>query len=146
MWRYIMKKRILSFLLVLVMFFSIFVPISSTKVKAESNTIRYTVLVLDTSGSVSFSSGGTRIYTADTAIDYVKQAASVFLDDILEADGVNYVSIVSFKSSATVVSDFSNDTTSLPASGIPSNVLNKPKVYNVACFFNKSATEIALFA
>lgn len=79
----------------------------------ETPVSRYTVLVLDTSGATDFSSGGVVIYTADTAINYVKQAASKFLDDILCSKGNNYVAIVSFKSVATVVSDFSSNATEL---------------------------------
>lgn len=70
---------------------------------------RYTVLVLDTSSSADFLSGGSIIYTADTALSYVKQSAKKFLEDIIDADGTNYVAIVSYKSTATVVSDFSTD-------------------------------------
>lgn len=71
---------------------------------------RYTVLVLDTSSSSDFLNGENLIYTADTALDYVKKSAKKFLEDIIDADGTNYVAIVSYKSIATVISDFSTDT------------------------------------
>lgn len=70
---------------------------------------RYTVLVLDTSGTASFTSGGELIYEANTAIEYVKQAANKFLSGILTADGTNYVAVVSYKSTASVVSSFTDN-------------------------------------
>lgn len=84
-------------------------------VNADGNetTNRYTVLVLDTSASSNFYSYGKLIYTADTAIDYVKKASKKFLSDITKANDNNYVAVVSYKSDAEVVSDFTQDTTIL---------------------------------
>lgn len=79
----------------------------------DAEISRYTVLVLDTSGSANFLYNGSVFYTADTAISYVKQAASKFLEDILDANGTNYVAVVSFKSTAQVVSAFSTDPNSI---------------------------------
>lgn len=106
-----MKQRlhlkIISILLAAVICFSCF-PFSSRA--EETETIkRYTVLVLDTSSSSNFTSGGELIYTANTAIDYVKRAASKFFVDVVNADGTNYVAVVSFQSTATLVSDFTTD-------------------------------------
>lgn len=82
------------------------------------NVQRYTVLVLDTSSSTSFiGSSGNVIYTADTAIDYVKASARQFIGDVHSANGTNYIAIVSYKgNSATVVSPFSTDLSELTAS------------------------------
>lgn len=75
---------------------------------------RYTVLVLDTSSSSTFiGSSGEEIYTADTAIEYVQKASSRFLYNISEASGDNYVAVVSYKDSATTVSNFTKDFDSL---------------------------------
>lgn len=63
-----------------------------------SGNVRYSVLVLDISGSMSG-----RPITAQ------KAAAIKFCDSLLKADGSNYVAIVSFSSSVRVVSEFSND-------------------------------------
>jgi len=49
-------------------------------------------------------------YTADTAIPYVKTAAKKFVENVQEADGTNYLAIVTFHGdTAAVVSDFSTD-------------------------------------
>jgi len=81
-----------------------------------NDTVRYTVLVLDTSGSASFSnSSGAEIYKADTAVEYVKQAAKKFSHDILKADGKNYVAVVSYKSTAQTILDFTDDYENLSA-------------------------------
>lgn len=80
----------------------------------DAEISRYTVLVLDTSGTASFQDrNGSVFYTADTAVTYVKQAASKFLEDVLDANGTNYVAVVSFKSTAQVVSSFSTDSNSI---------------------------------
>ena len=79
---------------------------------------RYTVLVLDTSSSSDFlGSWGTVIYTACTAIEYVKASAKKFIDAVRSADGTNYVAVVTYKgSTATVVSPFSTDFSALKSS------------------------------
>jgi hypothetical protein len=83
------------------------------KLNLNSNTTaveRYNVLVLDTSGGVDFrGAGGNNIYTADTAINYVKQSASKFISDIINADGTNYVALVTYDSTSRTVSGFSTN-------------------------------------
>ena len=69
----------------------------------EVQVKRYSVLVLDVSGTASFISGGTTIYTADSAIDYVKQSASSFLSGVVNAKGDNYVAVVAFSKNSVVV-------------------------------------------
>lgn len=105
-------KKVLSILLVVIMLFcSINVMISAEN--EPNSTKRYTVLVLDTSSTSTFTSNGEDIYTADTAIEYVQRASSRFLDNISEASGENYVAVVSYKDSATSVSNFTKDFESL---------------------------------
>lgn len=74
---------------------------------------RYIVLVLDTSGTETFTSGGQVIYEAGTAIEYVKDAAKKFLDDIEADSGLNQVAVVSYSTEAVLVSDFTDDFDSL---------------------------------
>lgn len=76
----------------------------------DSEVKRYTVLVLDTSGTANFiGSTGRTIYTADTAVNHVKKAADKFVRDILKANGENYIAVVSYKDKAIKVIDFTSD-------------------------------------
>jgi len=109
-----MKKRLLSILLVVTMLLPVGVlGITISASAADENEVtRYTVLVLDTSGGVDFQSGyGSIFYTADTAINYVKQAANKFVSDVINAGGTNYVSLVTYDSTARTVSGFSENIT-----------------------------------
>lgn len=102
-------KRFLAGVLALVMLLCC-VPAIAYAAETDEQVQRYTVLVLDTSSSSTFiGSGGQEIYTADTAIEYVKKASSRFLDNISGASGDNYVAVVSYKDSATTVSNFTQD-------------------------------------
>ncbi len=103
-------KRIISMLLLICVLFQI---IPATVFATE--TVRYSILVLDTSASSDFvDSSGEVFYTANTAIDYVKTASKKFISDIKKASGTNYVAIVEYKgSSANIVSEFSTDYTAL---------------------------------
>ena len=105
-------KRFLAGVLALVMLLCC-MPTITYAAEAEEPVKRYTVLVLDTSGTSTFTSGGKDIYTADTAIEYVQKASSRFLDNISGASGDNYVAVVSYKKSATTVSNFTKDFDSL---------------------------------
>ena len=74
----------------------ILIPQNGSKVNMESQQMlfslrdnddgdtqeRYNVLVLDTSSATRFVSNGTTIYTADTALPYVKKASKKFIEDI----------------------------------------------------------------
>lgn len=95
----------------MLMFCMLFVFLTPNVTAIKDNKVkRYTVLVLDTSGSAKFLDGNNQvIYTADTAIEYVKQSANQFIDDILKARGENYIAIVSYKSTAQKITDFTND-------------------------------------
>jgi len=75
----------------------------------KSEISRYSVLVLDVSGTAGFESNGSTIYTADSAIDYVKKSANSFLSDLINAEGNNYVAIVAFAKTASVVVDFTDN-------------------------------------
>ena len=108
-----MKKRILSLFLVMTLLCTFFAPIA---VHAEEAPPTYTVLVLDASGTHSFYSGNTLIYTADSAIDEVKTAASNFSEALLGLNNNHYVAVVSYKGSATTVSDFTQDSDELISS------------------------------
>lgn len=107
------KKRLVSFVLALCMV----VLMLPTAAFAEedgnsSKKARYTVLVLDTSAAINFvGSDDEVIYTADSAIDYVKQAAQKFLSDLSkDTKKENYVAVVPYAEEAEVVTDFTTDT------------------------------------
>ncbi len=68
----------------------------------SADTKRYSVLVLDTSGSMR-----------GTPLTRTKQAAVKFCEQVLAAEGDNYVAVVSFNTSATTVCNFSNDLNAL---------------------------------
>lgn|GEM_PF-6478314 len=77
----------------------------------ELGTQRYTVLVLDASHSSGFSVGGQTVFTANTALAYVKTAATRFVEQVRHADGDNYVAVVIYRgSTATTVMPFTTDT------------------------------------
>ena len=102
-------KRIASLVLtVLIMVCGVFNFNVGTYAK-ETPVKRYTVLVLDTSNEADFMSGGKVIYTAKTALEYVKKASLRFIDDVSEASGTNYIAIVSYKDNAAQISGFSDD-------------------------------------
>ncbi len=102
-------KRVFSVLLTfVVMFVSVFVVMPQPSAHA-AQTARYSVLVLDVSGKETFTYNGVRIYSADTAVEYVRTAAHSFLSDVINAKGENYVALVTYTSYATVVSEFTND-------------------------------------
>ena len=109
-----MKQKMKSFtallMSIIVLFYCMNISVLAEK-SDLSNSLkkRYTVLVLDTSDSSEFLYNGKKIYTADTAVTYVKQAAKKFLKDVICADGTNYVAVVSYKSTASVVSEFTTD-------------------------------------
>ena len=99
-------KKFLSVILVAILFL---VQIPGTVLADTPNAISHTVLVLDTSDSERFTYNGALIYTADTAIAHVKTSAKVFVKEILNASRNNYIAIVSFKDTATLETDFTND-------------------------------------
>lgn len=78
---------------------------------AEGETVRYSVLVLDTSATSDFLDENGRVfYTADTAIEYVRESAKKFVSDVRKADGINYVAVVEYKGTmSNIVSGFTTD-------------------------------------
>ncbi|MCD7822653.1 MAG: VWA domain-containing protein [Oscillospiraceae bacterium] len=68
----------------------------------SSDIVRYCVLILDTSGSMS-----------GTPLTVQKQAAIKFCESVLEAEGTNYVAIIRLNSSATTVCSFTSNLTTL---------------------------------
>lgn len=106
-------KRSLIFCLLLVMLFAFSAPIVAEEVTPAADSDFYTVLVVDTSGSHTFSSGGTDIYTAESAIDQVKSAATAFTEALLDLDANHKIAIVSYKEYATTVTNFTSDSAQL---------------------------------
>ena len=105
------KKRLVSFVLALCMVV-LMLPTAAFAEEDGNFSKRYTVLVLDTSASINFvGSNDEVIYTADSAIDYVKQAAQKFLSDLSkDTKKENYVAVVPYAEEAEVVTDFTTDT------------------------------------
>lgn len=107
-------KRVVSIFLFVIILINIFSPCNALAVETVKQK-RYTVLVLDTTNQHDFSQYDSNkasyvtIYTAPTAIEYVKKAASHFLDNISISKDDNYVAIVSYTDNATIISDFSKD-------------------------------------
>ena len=92
-------KKVIAVLLTVIMVFGC-VSISSFAATKEK---RYSILVLDSSGSMSGS-----------PITEVKKAAKGFCEQVLKTSSKdNYIALVTFASSARVVSEFSNDVTEL---------------------------------
>lgn len=105
-----MKKILTTLSLIALFMCFFFTPFS---VKADSKYPTYTVLVLDTSGTHKFTSGGSTIYTAESAITQVKEAATNFTNAVLKSDSNHKIAIITYKGSATVVSNFTNDSSTL---------------------------------
>ena len=71
---------------------------------------RYTILILDTSSSQNFllPSGG--IFTANTAVPYVRIAAGRFVQQIQDAPGNNYVALIQYRGpNAQLLSGFTTN-------------------------------------
>lgn len=90
-------KRFLSLLFAIALFVSCLQIAPNTKAKGATTT-RYTVLVIDESGSMY-----------GTPMEKQKQAAKRFCKEILKANGTNYVALVGIDSSARIIEDFSNN-------------------------------------
>ena len=69
---------------------------ASVSTPADGN--RYTVLLLDNSGSMA----------NDSRITIAKEAAIRFCEQMLAADGINYISVVGYESSVKYAYDFTN--------------------------------------
>lgn len=108
-----MKKLLSLFMTILMVLFCL--PAAAFAADGDKTDVeRYTVLVLDTSDSLTFQdTSGNILYVADTAIEYVRKASIRFINNISNASGNNYVAVVSYKEAADVVSGFSKDYDSL---------------------------------
>ena len=104
-------KKIVSLVLIAVLVMGM-VCLSSTAY-AQGIADKYTVLVLDTSGGVDFQDGkGGILYSAKTSVDYVKQASKKFVSDMMFSSN-NYVSLVTYDSTAKIISEFSTDSSAI---------------------------------
>lgn len=85
------------------MIMTMIAPNSGETAKAAATEIsRYSVLVLDRSGSMS-----------GTPMTVMKQAAIKFCESVLKADGKNYVAVVSYADRASTDMDFTDDLSKL---------------------------------
>ena len=91
------------------------VPTFNQAAQKAATPERYTVMVLDISGPQRFEEPpswsnvfGTN-YTSDSSIESVKSAAQKYLDDARRAVGDNYIAIVTYSESASVVSGFTGN-------------------------------------
>ena len=82
------------------------VPVFAKTPAADAD---YIILVLDISGTETFTVEGQVIYEADTAISDVKKAAGQFFDRLKNAPGEYDVAIVVYDDEARTVLDFTTD-------------------------------------
>ena len=118
-----MKKRILTAAIALLLIITL-APVTgqnATAARTASQVTRYTVLVLDTTGPYSISTGFYNSVTVGSPLENVKQAALKFVDEVLGAEGTNYVALVTCTSTARVEIGFTDDirTISNAIRGIP---------------------------
>ena len=104
-----MKRFVSIFISFVILVSSFTLNVFAVDAKKSSETKRYSVLVLDVSGTATFEYNGLTIYKADSAIDYVKTSATSFLSELIDAKGDNYVAVVTFAEEAKVVSGFTDD-------------------------------------
>ncbi|MBQ6570392.1 MAG: VWA domain-containing protein [Clostridia bacterium] len=83
---------------------------SGTKVPISSAS-RFTVLVLDPTGTYTISSGwfGTNTVTVGSPLSTVKEAASSFVEQTLNENADNYIAVVSCTRDWNKITEFSND-------------------------------------
>ena len=112
-----MKKRLVAAAIVVLVLLSMLpgTMAGANAASSSSQVTRYTVLVLDTTGQYTITPG---YYDYDTVtvgspLENVKQAAYRFVEEVLAAEGANYVALVTCTYTASLVSDFSNDVTAL---------------------------------
>ena len=70
--------------------------------KTTGNSVRYSVLIMDTSGSMK-----------GTALSYAKTAAKRFASSVLSAKGRNYLAVISLNTSPKVVCGFTGNSTTV---------------------------------
>lgn len=106
-----MKKKLLAICMIFAMICSMITPMA---VQAEEKAPIYTVLVLDTSDVHKFYTNANTsreklIYTANTAKDEVKTAATEFANKLTGFNDNHHVAVVTYQEEATRVCDFSTD-------------------------------------
>lgn len=106
-------KKIISVLLIMTLLVSSITMVQAGSSTSQTATTRYTVLILDTSGSMS-----------GTPASKQKEAAVKFCESMLKTTGNNYIAIVKLNTSSSVGLNFTNDLEALktyiqriPASG-----------------------------
>ena len=101
-------KKVISIFLIVAIFCSCLATMS-VPTSAE-NIKRYTVLVLDNSGSHTFRYSNEKpVYKSDTALPYVKRAVISFLRKMKNDKVKDMVAVVTFNSNVSVVSNFTDD-------------------------------------
>ncbi|MGN0573467.1 MAG: VWA domain-containing protein [Acutalibacteraceae bacterium] len=104
-------KRFVSILLCLALLFGISVIGYSFDEEKDRNA-NYTVLLLDTCGEFKLLYNGEIVYYNPSSIEMIKTAAQSFAEQILsDSNRNNYIAIVGFGHSASLISGFSNDLT-----------------------------------
>ena len=101
-------KKLISLVLALIILVGC-LPMSAFATDTAAEAKRYSVLVLDVSGNAEFISGGKTIYTADSAISYVKSSAITFLNNLVNTEGENYVAVVTYADTGRIISNFTNN-------------------------------------
>lgn len=80
---------------------------------ASGGVNRYTVLLLDTEQAFTMASNGETIYEVATPLETIKLAAKRFVSEVQDANGTNYVAIVSYSDAAVINSSFTTNVDSL---------------------------------
>ncbi|MCL2124960.1 MAG: VWA domain-containing protein [Oscillospiraceae bacterium] len=122
-----MKRRILSIFLIIIITFALIAPASDTALAARSarDVTRYTVLILDTTGQYTITPDWFTTVTVGSPLDKVKEAACKFVEEVLSAEGINYVALVTCTDASQVVSDFTGDVRALT-----NTINNLPEKYS----------------
>ncbi len=101
-------KKTLSVLFALILLLGLIPTSLAEKSEISAPKKRYIVLALEISMDVSFSSDGETIYTASSALPYVKEAAIDFISGLKASGDENYVSLLVYFNT-TVQCDFTDD-------------------------------------
>ncbi|WP_265446852.1 InlB B-repeat-containing protein [Acetivibrio straminisolvens] len=90
--------RGLSLLLVALITLGVLAFPGNVYAEQSSEIVRYSVLVLDLSPSMS-----------DVSLNQMKKAAQKFISQVLDANGQNYVAVIPYSQSAEIYCDFTDD-------------------------------------
>jgi hypothetical protein len=148
------SRKLLALLLSFTLIVTMALP-SAYAVTDDTNSVMYTVLVLDTSAAQRFYYSNQLIYTSDPALEYVKPAAKSFVEGIMSTNETNYVAIIAYNETARVISDFTTDISglsevidSLSSSGDPNigNGLNMANALLNKVSDNNAVKNVVLFS